>query len=191
MKDGRLPYERARLVARVADEHTTAEWIRRAERMTVIELRREVEALDDAQKCARGELDLRVPREVRILVDAVVRAVRVRGRGFESAGECLARAAEHFLEVWGRAIRRPRTRAQKAIERDRGLCTMPGCSKAAVHAHHVVRRSAGGSDALANLTALCAAHHLHGVHGGWIRVHGEAPDGLLWTMPAPRGERQM
>ena len=187
MKEGRLPYEKARLVARAADEHTMADWIRRAEKMTVIALRREVDALDDAQKCARGELDLRVPREVRILVDAVIRTVRERGSGFESAGECLGKAAEHFVEVWERVVRRPRTRAQKALERDRALCTVPGCSKAAVHAHHVIHRSAGGSDGLGNLTALCAAHHLHGVHGGWIRVRGEAPDGLFWTMPAPRG----
>ena len=41
--------------------------------------------------------------------------------------------------------------------------------------------------ALVGLTALCAAHHLHGVHGGWIRVRGEAPGGLFWTMAAPRG----
>ena len=92
-----------------------------------------------------------------------------------------------MADVWERAARPPRTRSQKALERDRGYCTVPGCSRAAMHAHHVVRRSAGGSDELANLTSLCASHHLHGVHGGRIRVRGDAPGGLSWEMPAPPG----
>jgi hypothetical protein len=32
-----------------------------------------------------------------------------------------------------------------------------------------------------NLTGLCAAHHLHGVHAGYIRVVGVAPDRLRWS----------
>jgi hypothetical protein len=36
-----------------------------------------------------------------------------------------------------------------------------------------------------NLTALCAAHHLHGVHGGWIRVRGRAP-ALAWELASAR-----
>ena len=167
MKEGRLPYEKARLVARVADEHTAGAWIRRAEGATVIELAREVEAQEQKQMCERGELHLRVPREVRILVDAVVRAVRERGSGLETAGECLARASEHFIEVWRGAIPRRRTLANKALERDRGFCTAPGCSRPAVHAHHVRFRSAGGDDDLSNLASLCAAHHLHAIHLGW------------------------
>jgi len=187
MKEGRLPYEKARLVARAADEHSQAEWIRRAEGATVIALRREVEAREETQMCERGELDLRVPRGVRILVDAVVRAVRERGSGFERPGEWLGIGAAHFIDVWERVVPRRRTLSRKVIERDRGLCTAPGCSRPAVHAHHVVYRSAGGEDELANLTSLCPAHHLHGVHLGWIRVSGEAPDGLSWRMPAPPG----
>ena len=29
---------------------------------------------------------------------------------------------------------------------------------------------------------LCAAHHLHSIHGGTIRVSGAAPD-LRWDLP--------
>ena len=39
---------------------------------------------------------------------------------------------------------------------------------------------AGGS-----LVSLCAAHHLHAVHLGWIAVRGEAPGRLVWRMAAP------
>jgi HNH endonuclease len=63
-----------------------------------------------------------------------------------------------------------------------------GCSRAAAHVHHVTYRSAGGGDDLANLVSLCAAHHLHGVHMGFIRVSGKAPDELHWELGRRRGE---
>lgn len=43
-------------------------------------------------------------------------------------------------------------------------------------------RSHGGSDDPSNLVSLCAAHHLHGVHIGAIRVSGKAPDQLRWEV---------
>jgi hypothetical protein len=68
------------------------------------------------------------------------------------------------------------------VARDRGFCQVPGCSRAAAHAHHVLFRSLGGEDVEENLVALCAAHHLHGVHLGWVRVFGKAPDRLTWHL---------
>jgi len=59
---------------------------------------------------------------------------------------------------------------------------VPGCSRAAAHAHHVRFRSAGGTDEAGNLVALCAAHHLHGVHAGYLRVRGRAPSSLVWEL---------
>lgn len=161
------------------------DWIRKAEATTCIDLRREIEAQEDAQMRARGELDLCVPRGVRILVDAVVRAAREGEKAWLTPGQCLGKAAEHFLETWEATVPPRRTRHQKVIDRDGGWCRMPGCSRPAVHAHHVVHRSAGGRDDDANLASMCAAHHLHGVHLGWIRVSGTAPDGLFWQMAAP------
>ncbi len=32
------------------------------------------------------------------------------------------------------------------------------------------------------MVGLCAAHHLHGVHRGWVRVRGQAPEGLTWEL---------
>ena len=32
------------------------------------------------------------------------------------------------------------------------------------------------------MVSLCAAHHLHGVHRGWVRVRGQAPEGLTWEL---------
>jgi hypothetical protein len=30
------------------------------------------------------------------------------------------------------------------------------------------------------MISLCAAHHLFGLHGGYLRVWGRAPDGLVF-----------
>ncbi len=59
---------------------------------------------------------------------------------------------------------------------------MPGCSRRAVHSHHIVPRSRGGSDDPENQVALCACHHLRGIHGGYIRVWGRAPGELVWEV---------
>ena len=34
------------------------------------------------------------------------------------------------------------------------------------------------------MVSLCAAHHLHGVHRGFIQVRGEASGALVWSFPA-------
>ncbi len=184
MSEGRVSYEKARLVARVANEETIGAWIERARTTTALDLRREREA-EDAQMCARGELQLTVPRRVRVLVDAVARAARGAEGRWLKTGEALGLAAEHFVATWEPLLPRRRTRSQKILERDRGRCLVPGCSRAAMQAHHLQFRSNGGSDDGANQGSLCVVHHLHGVHGGWIEVRGEAPDRLVWRMAAP------
>ena len=68
------------------------------------------------------------------------------------------------------------------MERDGGRCTTPGCSRVSAQNHHVVHRSQGGGDDPGNLTAVCAPHHLRGIHGGLIRVSGTAPDSLVWEL---------
>jgi hypothetical protein len=185
MAEGRLGYEKARLVARVADEDTVGAWIERARTTTALDLRREIEAGEERQMCARGEVGLLLPRRVRVLVDAVVRAAREAERRWLKSGEALGVAAAHFLETWEPLVPRRRTRAQRVLDRDGGRCLVPGCSRAADHAHHVAFRSAGGGDEDWNLGSLCAPHHLHGVHTGWVRVTGEAPDRLAFWMAAP------
>jgi len=72
------------------------------------------------------------------------------------------------------------------IARDQSFCQVPGCSRAATHVHHVLFRSQGGGDEGDNMTSLCTAHHLFGLHGGYLRVWGRAPDGLVWERAARR-----
>ena len=61
-----------------------------------------------------------------------------------------------------------------------------GASQRNLHAHHVLFRSAGGSDDLANLITLCAAHHQRDVHTGVIRISGRAPGELVFELPLGR-----
>jgi hypothetical protein len=186
MRAGRVSYEKARVIAEHANDRTVDEWLRRAEGTTCIALRRESETEREAQMCARGELDLRMPRRVASLLNAAIRAVRASSDRFLKAGECLERMAQHFLDTWKDAPAERSTPQKRAMARDGELCQVPGCSRAAVHAHHVVYRSRGGGDDPANLTSLCAAHHLRGVHRGYLRVRGQAPDRLSWFL-AGRG----
>jgi hypothetical protein len=134
--------------------------------------------------CARGELDLRVPRRVHRLLCAAFAAARAAEGRWLGPGACLERIAEHFIETWRPALAEKSTPHRRVLARDGGFCQVPGCSRPAAHAHHVVYRSRGGGDEEANLVSMCAAHHLHGVHAGYIRVRGGAPEGLLWELGA-------
>jgi hypothetical protein len=33
-----------------------------------------------------------------------------------------------------------------------------------------------------NLRSTCLAHHLHGIHKGYVRLRGRAPDELVWEL---------
>jgi hypothetical protein len=131
---------------------------------------------------AARSLDLRVPRSVGVLAAAAFQAVCEAEGRWLSPGECLVRVAQHFLDTWKEPAPRRRTRSQKVRDRDLGCCQVPGCSRKATHAHHVDFLSRGGSDDLSNQVGLCAAHHLHGVHAGYVRVSGRAPDALRWEL---------
>ncbi len=182
MSERRLTYEKARLIARHADEESLDDWIERAEGLTCIALRRELEGEREAQMCARGEFEIWAPRHVAETLFMTFRTVRrAVGRGL-SPGECLAVMVAHFVDTWGPALAQPNTVQRRVLERDKWMCTKPGCSRPAAHAHHIVPRSQGGSDDESNLTSLCAAHHLRGIHMGRLRVTGNAPDQLKWEV---------
>ncbi len=182
MRDGRLGYEQARLVARCSSPAFIDAWIAKAEKMKVVELARAVEADEEAQMCARKEWAARLPEDVHQVFSAACRAVRAAAQEWIGASKCLVVMCQHFIDTYEVETRRPNTPATRAMERDRGLCTCPGCSKAADHVHHIKYRSHGGGDEEENLTSLCAAHHLHGVHDGYVRVRGAAPEGLEWDL---------
>ena len=188
MHEGRVSYEKARLIARHASDTNVDSLIDRAGQVTCIELRRELEAKEEVQMCAQGKLDLVAPRRILALLSLAFRAARKDAGRWLPPGECLRRIAAHFVEVWKPILAEQNTLQKQVLARDRGFCQVPGCSRAAEHAHHIDYRSAGGADEEGNLISLCAVHHLRGVHMGYIRVSGKAPHGLRWQLGVRLGK---
>jgi hypothetical protein len=140
----------------------------------------------DVDAEATEELIWRVPAPVAGLVLAVRETLRTRLRTVRghraSDGETFDALLDCALASW--MLRDPRARRpDPVIERDGYRCAVPGCtSRRNLQDHHVRFRSAGGSDAPENRISLCAFHHQRGVHGGWLRIQGRAPDGLLFEL---------
>jgi len=180
LAEKRLSYEKARLIARDAAPEEVAGFIEKAQGLTCVELRRQLHDRGEAQMCARGQFNVWLTTTAAGLLKGAFRALRAAAKRWMWAEECLVALAAHFIWTYKHLLKRARTLQRRIRDRDRHLCQVPGCSRAAVHAHHIVPKSQGGTDDEWNLVSLCAAHHLHGIHGGRIRVTGRAPDALVW-----------
>ncbi len=140
----------------------------------------------DVDPEATQELRWRLPWDVAALFCAVRETLRARlgdPRSRVAAdGEVFDGMLDLALLAW--SLRDPRARRPDPVfERDGHRCAVPGCtSRRGLHDHHVRFRAAGGSDLLDNRVALCAFHHLRCLHAGLLRVHGRAPDGLLFEL---------
>jgi 5-methylcytosine-specific restriction endonuclease McrA len=187
LRDGRLTYEKARIVAACADDDSLAGWIERAEQLPCIALAREAEGAEEAQTCARDEVGLRLPSRVASLLDSALRAAQSDAERSLTPAECVERIADHFIATWRPLLAERNTVQERVLARDRELCQVPGCSRPAVQVHHVTFRSHGGGDDPSKLIGICAAHHLHAVHVGWVRVFGKAPHRLRWRFRAGGG----
>jgi hypothetical protein len=122
-----------------------------------------------------------VPADVGRLFRACLASVARRLNS--GPGAALEAIFDHCIDSW----RCPTPREHRVFARDGWRCTVPGCtSQRNLHAHHVLFRSAGGGDELANLVTLCAAHHQRGVHAGLIRIEGRAPERLVFELPLGR-----
>ncbi len=131
-------------------------------------------------------LALQLPRDVARLFLAVLATARRRierrtGRPSHEP-EAFEAMLDHALVAWesphGKVPREHRVYA-----RDGWRCTVPGCSSyRSLHDHHIVFRSQGGCDDLANRTTMCAWHHQRGVHAGLVRCRGHAPERLRFEL---------
>jgi hypothetical protein len=126
--------------------------------------------------------------EVRFIAPAsVVALVRDTMDAFAQPGEprwtALERMLRHVIAYWT-GIGRHR---DPIFERDRWYCAVPACSsRRNLHDHHLRFRSRGGGNTRDNRIAICAAHHLHGIHAGWIHAWGTAPKPVYWEMGVRR-----
>jgi len=193
MRSGRLTYSKALAVARHATPFDIEDRIARAEATTCQQTEREADAEEERKNRGAGARRLWGPKDaVRTVRDAIAaaqaRSLAERGVAID-AGEALAVIADHFVEVceahtptnrrpWVSRFRR------EVLQRTGGLCAVPGCSRAAVHVHHIVFRSHGGKDTKENGVGVCAVHHLHGIHLGYLEVTGRAGERLHWKFAA-------
>jgi len=128
------------------------------------------------------------PQGVARLFRAVLASVQRALGGSE--GEALDAMLEHVFVAWGRNRTIPKS--YRLFARDGWRCTVPGCtSYRNLHGHHIRLRSRGGSDELANMTTLCAFHHLRGVHAGTVRCEGKAPSRLRFELGLRPGRRSL
>jgi hypothetical protein len=182
MEEGKVSYEQARLIAANADGASVHARIEQAQRVTCVAFRRRLEAEEQAQMSARGKFKAVVPQSVVDDLDAAVRDLSNPSQPLLSRGECLVALYAHFIDVWKPILARRTTLHRRVLERDGYRCQVHGCSRTASHAHHIELRSQGGKDEMCNLTSLCVAHHLRGVHMGRLRISGKAPDQLVWVV---------
>ncbi|MBW1685321.1 MAG: HNH endonuclease [Deltaproteobacteria bacterium] len=143
---------------------------------------------------ARDRLFFTAPRDVARLFRAVLATLqrhleRASGRP-SSQDEAFDAMLDHALESWGshRPLPKKLSRKYRVFARDGWRCTVPGCTGYRnLHDHHIVFRSAGGSDDLTNRTTLCVCHHLRAIHAGLARCMGQAPGRLRFALGLRQG----
>ncbi len=122
------------------------------------------------------EIQFRAPASVVALFRDVLDAFASPGAPRWAALEGLLR---HVIEYWEAT---PRHR-DPIFARDGWRCAVPACSsRRNLNDHHILFRSRGGTNARWNRIAICAAHHLHGIHDATIRATGTAPDHVEWQL---------
>ena len=198
-RDGRISFARALVLLPVIAPATESAWIARAREVTIRRLSDMVDwaiesgtavpppsegplvflPLDEVQMCARGcdaEIVFQGPASVVALLRTAIRAFTPRGA---PVSQGLERVLRHVVTEWRRL---PRHR-DPIFERDGWRCAVPACTaRASLQDHHVLHRSRGGDNRRENRVAICASHHLHGIHGFRIRAHGVAPHDLTWEI---------
>jgi len=187
LESGRLTYSKALHVARCASVFDVEQRIEKASRTTDQQTARESEAAEDAQNRRAGRRRVWGEKDgmetVRLAI-ACARAVAASQGEIIDDAEALARLADHFLEVWSEHAVRRRLKIGadrlKVLERTKGICAVPGCTRPAEHEHHLVLRSQGGGEESWNRIGLCDYHHLAGIHGGLITLTGRAGERLEW-----------
>jgi hypothetical protein len=200
-REGRLSWVQAQTLIPilVLDEATPRRraWIEHAARVSVRRLEEDVERALASAELDPPTLAVGVEGPAGVQNGATPRGPKQTVRIFFAAEPDVARLFRatlvripledmlaHALQVWGAYGPREKVpREHRVFVRDGWRCMAPGCSSYRnLHGHHIVFRSAGGSDALDNLTTLCAWHHQRGVHAGRMRCTGSAPGGLRFEL---------
>jgi hypothetical protein len=151
LASGVLTYTKALVVAREATPADVEERIAEAASTTWQQIEKKSREKEEERDRKRGIRRLWGPKHAAEVVNEAISAVQ---EYFEEQGEtidrveALARMADHFVEIWEPALKLrkiPKDR-REVLMRAGGLCAWPGCSRAAVHDHHVEYGWAGRPD---------------------------------------------
>ncbi len=136
--------------------------------------------LDSARRATSEVCDVEIQVTAPASVVALVReALDVFAEPGAPRWYALERVLQHVIAYWESM---PRHR-DPIFARDGWRCTVPGCSsRCSLHDHHLLYRSRGGGNERTNRTAVCAAHHLHGIHTSAVRAWGTAPHDVHWHL---------
>ncbi|MFO0582564.1 MAG: HNH endonuclease [Anaeromyxobacter sp.] len=182
MRSGKLSYEQARLVSKLATPEDVAAKIEEAAGKTCITLQRETMAELHRQMWNSEYLDVFVTEEIDSLLAEAVQAARKAAGRWIPVADAIEAIARHCLDVWTPIVHEKMKKAHPIMVRDGGECTVAGCSRVGDDVHHIEFRSHGGDDSDENQTGMCKPHHLRGLHAGNIWVYGSAPDKLTWIL---------
>jgi len=186
LRSGALTPKQAALVSQA-----TAAPMGPADRAAIVEHARGVtlRRLEDELGGLRPEQTAVVPREAASVFLLALDAVRRHLAAAGGATDAPASSPEHALRwMLGHVIAAWQEQGAQFDDyadfgRDGFRCTAPGCTgRRNLQSHHIVFRSAGGSDAPSNRTTLCAFHHLRGIHAGTVSCRGQAPDRLVFAL---------
>jgi len=119
----------------------------------------------------------------------VVALLQTAVAAFRRHGEPRWAGLERLLDrVIGEWESLPR-HADPIVDRDGWRCAVPACeARGNLHDHHIQFRSHGGSNARENRVAVCAWHHLRGIHAGLVRASGTAPGAVRWELGLRAGQ---
>jgi hypothetical protein len=203
---GTLSAVRALAILPVVRETAAAAWVARAGEVTVRRLAEEVEwalvtgepmppapdtalALTERQMRARPDWEVEDAEIAFSAPASVVSIFRTAVLTFAAPGGSFARGLEDLLHHARDTWRGLPAHRDPVFARDGWRCAVPACTaRRALHDHHVVFRSAGGGNGRENRIAICAAHHLRGLHAGAVRASGTAPDALVWELGVRAGK---
>ncbi len=173
-REGRIHAFQAHVLARVADLESARAWVAQAWAVTLRRLE------EDAEGCPPEPAAIAFPAPPEVAELFLTMLARVGS---------LERLLAHAIRTWVEQGELFEDYAD--FERDGFRCTAPGCTaRRNLHSHHIRFRSAMGSDEPWNRTTLCAYHHERSVHHDrTLRIHGRAPDALVYALGPEPAER--
>jgi len=179
-----LDLARAELVLKVARPETVEDWVRVAQRTTVLDLQR---ATAMAARGLEAEVLAAYQRAMAQTTNTVaLRAMQepTPAPKVMAVHPDLPEAAAWLLE---NVKPEPQRGFGKVKERDRFVCQNPECGRRSLRAqsHHLVYRNHGGSDQMENGETVCKPCHLRLIHTGLVSVEQEG-DTVVWRYPGGR-----